>query len=83
MILFCYNFLLIFFYGNINNIDNDCHLFFSKANCLISSWRWVESDKILHVLPLHHTHGIGETNIYLTANQDVHALKQYFANTPF
>ncbi|XP_023337014.1 acyl-CoA synthetase family member 3, mitochondrial [Eurytemora carolleeae] len=30
----------------------------SQANCLISSWRWVESDKILHVLPLHHTHGI-------------------------
>jgi len=30
----------------------------SQAECLINAWKWTSSDKILHVLPLHHTHGI-------------------------
>lgn len=30
----------------------------SQAQCLISSWEWTMDDTILHVLPLHHTHGI-------------------------
>lgn len=30
----------------------------SQANCLISAWEWTKDDKILHILPLHHTHGI-------------------------
>jgi len=29
-----------------------------QAKCLISAWEWTKEDKILHVLPLHHTHGI-------------------------
>ena len=30
----------------------------SQCSCLVSSWGWSGADTILHVLPLHHTHGI-------------------------
>jgi len=30
----------------------------SQTQCLISAWEWTMADIILHVLPLHHTHGI-------------------------
>lgn len=30
----------------------------AQIRCLVSAWRWEESDRILHFLPLHHTHGI-------------------------
>jgi len=30
----------------------------SQINTLVEAWGWTSSDHILHVLPLHHTHGI-------------------------
>ena len=30
----------------------------AQTECMIKPWAWQESDKILHILPLHHTHGI-------------------------
>jgi malonyl-CoA/methylmalonyl-CoA synthetase len=30
----------------------------AQTDTLVSAWEWTESDRILHVLPLHHTHGI-------------------------
>ena len=30
----------------------------AQVTSLISAWEWTESDRILHVLPLHHIHGI-------------------------
>ena len=30
----------------------------SQTACLVSAWSWSSEDSILHVLPLHHTHGI-------------------------
>ncbi|KAK2703470.1 malonate--CoA ligase ACSF3, mitochondrial-like [Artemia franciscana] len=30
----------------------------SQVNCLLDSWGWNTNDRILHTLPLHHTHGI-------------------------
>lgn len=30
----------------------------AQITCLIEAWGWTEKDRILHVLPLHHTHGI-------------------------
>jgi malonyl-CoA/methylmalonyl-CoA synthetase len=30
----------------------------SQIECLIEAWKWNEEDRILHFLPLHHTHGI-------------------------
>lgn len=30
----------------------------AQIECLIGAWKWTEDDRILHFLPLHHTHGI-------------------------
>lgn len=30
----------------------------SQIRCLVEAWEWTPEDRILHVLPLHHTHGI-------------------------
>jgi malonyl-CoA/methylmalonyl-CoA synthetase len=30
----------------------------AQVTCLIEAWGWTEGDRILHVLPLHHIHGI-------------------------
>jgi malonyl-CoA/methylmalonyl-CoA synthetase len=30
----------------------------AQIECLVDAWKWMEEDRILHFLPLHHTHGI-------------------------
>ena len=30
----------------------------AQIECLVQAWGWVAEDRILHVLPLHHTHGV-------------------------
>lgn len=30
----------------------------SQANCLLEAWAWKQEDRLLHCLPLHHTHGL-------------------------
>ena len=30
----------------------------SQTACLVTAWNWSSEDSLLHVLPLHHTHGI-------------------------
>ena len=30
----------------------------SQIECMIDPWGWSNQDQILHILPLHHTHGI-------------------------
>jgi malonyl-CoA/methylmalonyl-CoA synthetase len=30
----------------------------SQVECLVAAWEWTAADRILHVLPLHHVHGI-------------------------
>jgi malonyl-CoA/methylmalonyl-CoA synthetase len=30
----------------------------AQVECLVRAWEWEEGDRILHVLPLHHTHGV-------------------------
>ncbi len=37
----------------------------SQITCLVDAWGWQAGDEILHVLPLHHTHGI--VNVLLCA----------------
>lgn len=32
--------------------------FVAQISCLVEAWEWTEEDRILHFLPLHHTHGI-------------------------
>ena len=29
-----------------------------KVDKMLTSWQWTKHDNILHVLPLHHTHGV-------------------------
>jgi len=37
----------------------------AQAKSMSECWHWTENDKVLHVLPLHHIHGV--SNILLTA----------------
>lgn len=37
----------------------------AQAESMTECWHWKESDKVLHVLPLHHIHGV--SNVLLTA----------------
>lgn len=37
----------------------------AQAQSMTECWHWTENDKILHVLPLHHIHGV--SNVLLTA----------------
>lgn len=37
----------------------------SQVECLVTAWEWTSTDRILHVLPLHHVHGI--VNVLLCA----------------
>lgn len=30
----------------------------AQIECLVQAWEWAADDRILHVLPLHHTHGV-------------------------
>lgn len=30
----------------------------AQVRCLVEAWEWDSADRILHILPLHHTHGI-------------------------
>ena len=30
----------------------------AQTSCLVAAWAWTSADTLLHVLPLHHTHGI-------------------------
>merc|ERR1719320_1703375 len=47
----------------------------SQASCLISAWEWTREDKILHVLPLNHVHGIINCLLCpLTVGASVHML---------
>jgi len=52
----------------------------SQASCLISAWDWTREDKILHVLPLHHVHGIINCLLCpLTVGASVHMLGSFNA----
>jgi acyl-CoA synthetase (AMP-forming)/AMP-acid ligase II len=35
----------------------------AQIQSLVKAWKWSESDRILHVLPLHHVHGIVNVGI--------------------
>lgn len=35
-----------------------CRSVEAQVRCLLQAWAWRGSDRILHSLPLHHTHGI-------------------------
>lgn len=52
----------------------------AQVNSLISAWGWTGSDRILHVLPLHHIHGIiNVLTCALWAGAECHMLAKFDA----
>ena len=44
--------------GKPRGVVNTHHNLTAQITTLVGAWRWTQDDRILHVLPLHHTHGI-------------------------
>jgi len=54
----------------------------NQVKCLLEAWEWTKEDSLLHVLPLHHTHGIVNCLLCpLTVGATVHMLPQFCAKT--
>ena len=54
----------------------------AQTECMIKPWSWSEKDKILHVLPLHHTHGIVNCHLCpLHVGASIRMLPQFDAKT--
>ncbi len=54
----------------------------SQVTSLIAAWGWTSSDLILHVLPLHHIHGIiNVLTCALWAGAECHILRKFDADT--
>ncbi len=52
----------------------------AQVTSLIAAWDWVEGDRILHVLPLHHIHGIiNVLTCALWAGAECHMLQKFDA----
>jgi len=56
----------------------------SQAGCLIHAWKWAPHDTLLHMLPLHHTHGIVNCLLCpLTVGASVRMLARFEAGAVF
>lgn len=44
--------------GKPRGVVSTHHNLTAQITTLVSAWQWTQNDRILHVLPLHHTHGI-------------------------
>ncbi len=54
----------------------------AQVTSLITAWEWTSSDRILHVLPLHHIHGIVNVlTCALWAGTECHMLSKFDAET--
>jgi len=52
----------------------------AQVNSLIAAWEWTSGDRILHVLPLHHIHGIVNVlTCALWAGAECHMLRKFDA----
>lgn len=53
----------------------------AQVTSLITAWEWTDRDRILHVLPLHHIHGIiNVLTCALWAGAECHMLSKFDAN---
>ncbi|MFW9257739.1 acyl-CoA synthetase [Nostoc sp. CALU 546] len=54
----------------------------AQVTSLITAWEWTSSDRILHILPLHHIHGIiNVLTCALWAGAECHLLSKFDAQT--
>ncbi|MBE9107308.1 acyl-CoA synthetase [Nostoc cf. edaphicum LEGE 07299] len=54
----------------------------AQVTSLITAWEWTSSDRILHILPLHHIHGIiNVLTCALWAGAECHILSKFNAET--
>ena len=54
----------------------------AQVTSLITAWEWTSSDRILHILPLHHIHGIVNVlTCALWAGAECHMLSKFDAET--
>ncbi|MEH1819513.1 MAG: acyl-CoA synthetase [Nostoc sp.] len=54
----------------------------AQVTSLITAWEWTSSDRILHILPLHHIHGIiNVLTCALWAGAECHILSKFDAET--
>ena len=54
----------------------------SQTDCLVTAWSWSSDDSLLHVLPLHHTHGIVNCLLCpLSVGATVHMLPTFCPRT--
>lgn len=54
----------------------------AQVSSLITAWEWTPSDRILHILPLHHIHGIiNVLTCALWAGAECHLLSKFDAET--
>ncbi|MEH2035338.1 acyl-CoA synthetase [Nostoc sp.] len=54
----------------------------AQVTSLITAWEWTSSDRILHILPLHHIHGIiNVLTCALWAGAECHLLSKFDAET--
>ncbi|MBN3884022.1 MAG: acyl-CoA synthetase [Nostoc sp.] len=54
----------------------------AQVTSLVTAWEWTSSDRILHILPLHHIHGIiNVLTCALWAGAECHILSKFDAET--
>ncbi|MFH7028907.1 MAG: acyl-CoA synthetase [Heteroscytonema crispum UTEX LB 1556] len=68
--------------GKPKGVVTTHHNIQAQVSSLITSWEWTSSDRILHVLPLHHIHGIVNVlTCALWAGAECHMLSKFDAET--
>lgn len=68
--------------GKPKGVVTTHHNIQAQVTSLITAWEWTSSDRILHVLPLHHIHGIVNVlTCALWAGAECHMLSKFDAET--
>lgn len=68
--------------GKPKGVVTTHHNIQAQVTSLIAAWEWTSSDRILHVLPLHHIHGIVNVlTCALWAGAECHMLSKFDAET--